>query len=167
VGNDGPAGGGGTRGALAAWAGWWIVSAALWLALVDNTHVPELVAGAGVAVVAAFAAVGVRRQRELVLRPEARWLLRFWRPPVSYVRELWSLVKLLPTRGGGHFAAIARKPEPDDPRGAARRVFMQMAGTFTPNTYVVGTDHENELLLVHQLERRAPVEQDVDPLRLL
>src|SRR4051794_16373783 len=138
----GPEGGGGLRGAIAAWAGWWLASAALWVLLVDNTHVPELVAGAGVAFVGATAAAVVRQQRRVVLRPRPAWLARMWRPLARYPRDLWPLVRALPRRGGGSFVAIPVETGADDPRGAARRVLMQSAGSFAPNTYAVGTDYD-------------------------
>src|SRR3954449_4647785 len=80
----GPEGGGGVRGAVLAWIAWWVVCAVLWLLLVDNTHVPELIVGAGVSAFGASAAVGVRQQRRVVLRPRLRWVLRLWRPLASF-----------------------------------------------------------------------------------
>lgn len=162
----GPDGGGGIPGAIAAWVGWWIASAALWLFLVDNTHVPEMVVGAGVAILGASGALLVRQQRRVVLRPRPSWLLRAWRPFVAYGSDLWLLIRALPGRGGGGFAAVPVEPGTDDARGAARRVFMQAAGSFAPNTYAIGTDHERDLLLVHQLVPSEDPAGDADPLRL-
>ena len=72
----GPTGGGGIRGTALASLAWWALSAALWLALVDNTHFQELVAGAVVACIGAAAALIVRAQRRFVTRPRPSWLLR-------------------------------------------------------------------------------------------
>jgi multisubunit Na+/H+ antiporter MnhE subunit len=164
--SGGPDGGGGVAGAVAAWAAWAAASFALWLALVDNTHAPELIVGAGVALVAASAALVVRQQRRVVLRPDARWLLRAWRPLVQYLLDVGRLARALPTRGGGGFLAIPIDVVEDDPRAAARRVAMQTSGSFAPNTYVLGTDHEHGVLLIHQLVRGTDPRADVDPLRL-
>jgi hypothetical protein len=161
----GPDGGGGRAGAVRAWAGWWLVSAALWLWLVDNTHVPELVVGAGVAAIAATVALVVRQQRRLVLRPRLRWLPRLWRPLAVYPRDMWLLVKALPRRRAGRFLALPAPPVADDPSGAARRVLVQAAVSFSPNTYVIGTDVDRDLVLVHQLVRIRGSELDADPLR--
>jgi hypothetical protein len=162
----GPDGGGGGLGAARAWAGWWLVSAALWLWLVDNTHGPELAVGAGVSAIAASGALVVRQQRHLVLRPRLRWVLRLWRPLVAYPRDMWLLTKALPLRRSGHFVALPTQPVGDDPQGAAQRVLMQTAASFAPNTYVLGTDLDRDLVLVHQLVRSRNVEEDADPLRL-
>jgi hypothetical protein len=162
----GPEGGGGVRGAIAAWAGWWLASAAIWVLLVDNTHVPELVVGAGVALVGASAAVVVRQQRRVVLRPRLVWLARLWRPLVHYPPGIWALVRALPRRGGGRFVAIPIEAGDDRPRGAARRVLMQTAGSFAPNTYAVGTDYDRGLLLVHQLVPTDDPASGADPLGL-
>jgi hypothetical protein len=162
----GPEGGGGLPGAIGAWAGWWLACAAMWLALVDNTHVPELVVGAGVAALGATAALVVRQQRRVVLRPRLVWIARMWRPLTAYGRDLWKLVRALPARGGGRFYAIPASDAADDARGAARRVLAQTAGSFAANTYVLGTDHERDLLLVHQLVPGDDPAADADPLRL-
>jgi hypothetical protein len=54
------------------WLAWWTLSAGLWLALVDNTAVAELAAGAVAAAVAATGAVAVRRDSPR--RPPPGWL---------------------------------------------------------------------------------------------
>jgi multisubunit Na+/H+ antiporter MnhE subunit len=162
----GPEGGGGLAGAVAAWIGWWLASAAIWLALVDNTHVPELVVGAGVSTLAATAALVVRQQRRVVLRPRLVWLARAWRPLARYAADLPKLVRALRTRGGGRFYAVRAVDATNDPRGAAQRVLLQAAGSFTPNTYVLGTDYERGLMLVHQLVPGEDPALGADPLRL-
>jgi multisubunit Na+/H+ antiporter MnhE subunit len=162
----GPDGGGGTAGAVRAWVAWWFVSAALWLWLVDNTHGPELLVGAGVSAIGASAAIVVRQQRRVVLRPRLRWLLRTWRPLAAYPRDTWLLVKALPRRQAGRFVALPIHVHGDDPHSAAQRVVMQTAASFAPNTYVIGTDAERNLVLVHQLVRTPSVKDDTDPLRL-
>ena len=43
---------------------------------------------------------------------------------------------------------------------------MKSAGSFAPNTYVVGADEERGILLVHQLATRDDIAADVDPLGL-
>jgi multisubunit Na+/H+ antiporter MnhE subunit len=162
----GPAGGGGMRGAAAAWVGWWIASTLLWIALVDNLHPSELVTGAAIACVSATAAVRVRQQRLLVLRPRLAWFVRLWRPVLRYPRDMWLLARALPRRGGGKFAAIPVAGGKDDPRSGAQRVLLQASGSFAPNTYALGTDYDEGLLLVHQLVPSADPAADADPLGL-
>jgi hypothetical protein len=162
----GPDGGGGIPGAVAAWVGWFVTCAVLWLWLVDTVVGPELVVGAGVAVVGASAALVVRQQRRVVLRPPVWWLLRLWRPLAAFPRDMWLLVVALPRRRRGRFVAVPAADVGDDPRGAAQRVLMQTAASFAPNTYVIGTDLERGFDLIHELVDRGTVERDTDPLRL-
>jgi multisubunit Na+/H+ antiporter MnhE subunit len=162
----GPDGGGGRLGAARAWLGWWVASALIWLWLVDNTHVPELIVGAFVAVVAASGALVVRQQRRVVMRPRLRWLLRLWRPLATYPRDMWLLVKALPRRQAGRFYALEARVHGDDPRSAAQRVLMQGAASFSPNTYVIGTDVDRDVVLVHQLAPTRDIKSDADPLGL-
>src|SRR5690242_2227475 len=83
-------------GAVRAWLVWWALLAALWLALVDTVVVPELVAGAVAATIAATGAVVVRAQRRVLLRPRAAWargalraVARFGPDLVPLARTLW------------------------------------------------------------------------------
>lgn len=165
-GQIGPDGGGGAAGAIAAWVSWWVACAAIWLALVDNTHVPEMVVGAGVAILGASSALVVRQQRRVVLRPRLSWLLRIWRPLAAYPGDVIRLVAALPRRGGGRFVAVPASAADEDPEGSARRVLRQAGGSFAPNTYVLGTDYDRDLLLVHELVPSKDPAGNSDPLRL-
>ena len=165
----GPEGGGGRIGAARAWVGWWVVCAALWLALVDNTHVPEMVVGAAVALLGATAGVAVRQQRKVILRPRLRWLLRLWHPLLlAYPRDVWLLVRALPRREPGRFVAVPPVATEEDPRSAAERVMQQTAASFSPNAFVIGTDVDADVMLMRQLVRRGDdaTLDDANPLRL-
>ena len=168
MGRSGPDGGGGAVGAALAWIGWWLAAALLWLFLVDNTLTPELIVGAFVAVLGATAAVLVRQQRRVVLRPDPLWLLRMWRPLAVFPRDTWLIARALlrPRSVRGRLVAIRIAPGDDLARGAARRVLMQVAGSVAPNTYVIGTDYDRGLLLAHQLVTTDDPAHDADPLEL-
>jgi hypothetical protein len=144
-------------GAARAWAIWWLLLAALWLALVDTVVGPELVSGAVAAAIAATAAVLVRGQRRLLLKPRGAWLRGAWRPLRGTVTDLGPLVHVLWRRGirraderGETFelpyAAVAEEPE-----AAAHRVLTEALGSVAPNTIVVTVDRERRTMLVHQL----------------
>src|SRR4051812_39859501 len=82
-----------------AWIGWWVASAALWLALVDKVDAKEWWLGAAAAAVAATAAVLVRAQRDVLLQPRLRWLRGAWRPLIGLAGDLRPLVVALWRRG--------------------------------------------------------------------
>src|SRR2546423_1095425 len=118
--NDrGPAGGGGARGAALAWIACWALSAALWLALIDNTHFQELMAGVVVAALGATAAVLVRSQRRVVLRPRVGWLLGLWKPVAAYPRDLVLVVLALARRARGRIVAVPFAAGEEGPEEAA------------------------------------------------
>jgi hypothetical protein len=164
----GPVGGGGRSGAAVAWIGWWVVSAAVYLVLVDSVSPAELVTGSVIAIIGASGATLVRAQRRAVMRPEPAWLLRLWRPVVRYPVDLLTLTRALVKRRPvqGRLFALTFDPGPDDARSAARRVLGPTAGSFAPNTFVVGFDPVRGLLLVHQLLPSGDPIADADPLRL-
>jgi multisubunit Na+/H+ antiporter MnhE subunit len=170
-GGAGSASGDRRRGLAVAWLAWWVVLAALYLLLVDNTVLPELITGAVVAAVGATGAVLVRGQRRILLRPQPRWLLDAWRPLLGLLTDLVPLARVLVTRG------ILRRPAPsglvelpyahtgDDPTAAAHRAFTQALGSLAPNTLVVDIDEERGVLLAHQLERGDDAATSARPLR--
>lgn len=162
----GPTGGAGRTGAAIAWVGWWLGSAAIYLVLVDTVVEPELVTCAVIATIAASAATLVRGQRRVVMRPRAVWLVGLWRPIASYPRDLWTVTRALfaPRTVSGKLYALAFEPGADGARTAARRVLGPTAGSFAPNTFVVGLEVETGLLLVHQLVPSEDPAHDADPL---
>jgi multisubunit Na+/H+ antiporter MnhE subunit len=157
-------------GAVRAWVIWWVLLAALWLALVDTVVVPELVAGAVAAAIAATGAVIVRGQRRLLLRPRVAWIRSAGGPLRGTVTDLGPLARTLWQRGvrrrGGH-GALVEVPYTavgDDPDAAAHRVFTEALGSLAPNTLIVDVDRERRILLVHQLVPSDDPAADAKPL---
>ena len=154
---ESPKGGGGRRGPLRAFAVWWVLCAALWLALIDRTRLDELMTGIVAATIGATAAVLVRQERQIVLRPRARWFPPAWRQLLAFFTDVWPLARALVTRG------ILRRKETgaihehdfaatrDTPRDAAFRVLTAGLGSLAPNTIVVDIDDERGVLRAHQL----------------
>jgi len=166
----GPRGGGGRLGAVRAWAIWWILCAALWLALVDRVKLDEMVAGALAAALGATAAVLVRQQRRALLRPRLRWLRGAWRPVLALFADLWPLAKALAVRGVLRRGGVGRLSElrfdaaGGDPRQAAYRVLTAALGSLGPNTIVLEIDAERGRLIAHQLVPTADPERRAMPL---
>jgi multisubunit Na+/H+ antiporter MnhE subunit len=148
------------RGALRAWLAWWVLCAALWLALVDRVPLDELLTGVVAAAIGATAAVLVRQQRRVVLRPRARWLLRVWRPALSMVRDLRPLAGALVRRGilrragTGTVHELSLDVTGDDPAAHAYRVLTATYGSAGPNTIVLDIDPEAGKLYAHELVER-------------
>src|SRR5205807_1611618 len=65
---------------VVAWTIGWVLAAALYLLLIDITDLPELIVGAGAAVLAATGLELAREQRIVGERIRWRWLLRLYRP---------------------------------------------------------------------------------------
>jgi multisubunit Na+/H+ antiporter MnhE subunit len=157
-------------GAVRAWVTWWVLLAALWLALVDTVVWPELVTGAVAAAIAANGAVLVRGQRQLLLRPRAAWLLSAGRPLLGTVTDLRPLLGALWRRGvrrrdeRGELVEVPYAAVADEPGPAAHRVLTQALGSLAPNTVVVGVDRERRTMLVHQLVPTGHPAADAQPL---
>jgi hypothetical protein len=131
-----------------AWSLGWGFAAALYLLLIDITDLPELIVGAGAAV---LAATGMELAREQGLVGEgvrARRLLRCYRLLVRVPVDV-GIVSAMALVG-----LVRRAP------GLAEAV-----GSVAPNTFVVGIDGERGLILAHQL-KSSPDRKTIDPLEL-
>ncbi len=158
----GPRGGGGRAGAVRAWLIWWVLGAALSIALFDNVPLPELVTGAVAAALGATAAVLVRQQRRIVTRPRARWIGPGLRAAAALVTDLAPAGQALVSRGvrrrpvTGTLHVLPFAATGDDPEQAALRVLTAALGSLGPNTVVVGIDTDSGTLYAHQLVTRDP-----------
>jgi multisubunit Na+/H+ antiporter MnhE subunit len=141
---------------------WWVLGAALWIALFDNVPLSELVSGAVAAALGATAAVLVRQQRRIVLRPRARWLKPGLRATAAIVTDLPSAAQALVTRGvlrrpvTGTLHLLPFAATGDDPEQAALRVLTATLGSLGPNTVIVDIDTDSGTLHAHQLVTRDP-----------
>jgi multisubunit Na+/H+ antiporter MnhE subunit len=154
------------RARLAPWLLRWAVLMALWLALVDNAKLAELVTGAiGAAIAATAAALA---EHATVTRPRLRpaQLRHLWRPfariPIETLLVGRALLARL--RGGGHGRLRAVQFRDRGGRDAAgRHVLAESLGSLAPNRYVIGVDPDDGYMLVHELVR---TDEPLDPMEL-
>jgi multisubunit Na+/H+ antiporter MnhE subunit len=153
------------------WVGWWALLAGFWLLLTDSVKPSELAAGALAATLATAAAGLVRRERLVVWRPRPGWLRGAGRPPLRMVLDIGPLANVLwrrvvlGRRVRGRFRAVRFTRTGKGAEDTAARVLAKGAGSLAPNTFVVGVDVDERVLLVHQLVATDDP-RDVDPLGL-
>jgi multisubunit Na+/H+ antiporter MnhE subunit len=150
--------------------GWilrWSLLMALWLMLVDNAKLAELVTGAVAAGLAAAAAELAEKGTRPALRVRPGFLRYAWRPllrlPIDTVLLAAELVLRLRgrrPRGRLRAASFRRRRGAE---AAGRRVLAESLGSLAPNRYVIGIDPEREQVLVHEL---GPSDEPLDPLEL-
>jgi multisubunit Na+/H+ antiporter MnhE subunit len=149
----------------------WALLFGVWMLLVDNDTLPELLAGAGAAALAAVGSELVRAQRIAQVRVRLSWLARVWKPlariPLDTAMVIWALALELSGRRHrrGAFRALRFRAPGADPEAVARRALAEALGSLAPNTFVIGVDTERELLLVHQLVPGGDADT-IDPLGL-
>lgn len=147
-----------TRRALA-WSLGWCFAAAFYLLLIDITDLPELIVGAGAAVIAATGMELAREQGVVGESIRPRWLLRIHRPllkvpgDVTFVSVMafQQLVRREPHIGT--FRAVPFACEGRERLATGQAALAEAFGSFAPNTFIVGIDRERELILAHQLRR--------------
>lgn len=150
------------RGRLAHWFAWWIALVLLWQLFVNTFAMPEVLAGLGAAAIAATAAEIVREQGLIHFRPQLRWLVRARKLPLAVIVDCGVVMGALWRRVGrrepvkGAFTAFPFVSGGDDAEAAARRALYVLAISLTPNTFVIGIDRENDVMLVHQLVSNNP-----------
>jgi hypothetical protein len=149
----------------------WCLLMVLWLALTDTKNTQDVVAGLVVAIIGATAAALVTRpgpprtvsKSIALLRIGPRRLLR---PLARLVLDTGLLTAALGRRLAGRevrgaFRAVRYRPDPPR-RSAAGRAVTEIWGSLMPNRYVIGTDDEDGVLLIHELVR---TDEPIDPLR--
>src|SRR5436305_12185855 len=134
-------------GAVARLSAWWILLAALWLALDDTVARPELITGAVAAALGAIAAEVVHSQNLVRVRVRRRWFTHAWRPLVRLFPDtarvlavlLRQLVLRRPPRG--EFRAV---PFPYGYESGAydttRRALANAARSLAPSRYGAAVD---------------------------
>jgi hypothetical protein len=137
----------------------WIFAAALYLLLIDLTDLPELIVGAGAAVLAATAMELAREQGVVDESFRLVWLRRLYRPLLKVPGDI-VLVSLAALRQlvrhdthVGTFRAVRFARVEDQQLETGQAALAEATGSFAPNTFIVGIDRERELILAHQLRR--------------
>jgi len=141
----------------AAWLAWTGLLFAFWLLLVDTVDLAQLVAGVVTAALGGVTALFVEEERDLRLRPRARWALRL--PGVlgralldcGLLALVLARALVLRRRPRGRLRAIRFEVGATGRRSGARRAAAKWLDSLGPNSYVIGVDAESDLMLVHQL----------------
>jgi multisubunit Na+/H+ antiporter MnhE subunit len=150
----------------------WLALAAVWMLLVDNETLPELLVGAGAVCIATVGSELVRAQRIAQLRIRPAWLLRVWKPlarvPLDTGIVMWQLVLQLGERKRerGSLRAYRFRAIDRDSASNARRALAELAGSTAPNTIVIGVDRRRRVILAHQLSPSKDAQPSLDPLEL-
>lgn len=155
---------------VATWTIGWVLAAALYLLLIDITDLPELIVGAGAAALAATG-LDLAREQGAGQRIRGGWLLRIYRPilrvPLDIVIVSLMALRAIADRRARHgtFRALPFAGGGPQQLAGGRRALAEGFGSLAPNTFVIGIDEEQELILAHQL-RRMPSRKTIDVLDL-
>jgi multisubunit Na+/H+ antiporter MnhE subunit len=142
------------------WLAWYVPLFGLWLLFVDTLAAEEVILGAIGAALAATAADVVRAQDLVRFRMRPHWLAGLSVLPRQTVTDSWLLAVALwrqlrrPGSVRGLFRVLPFPVEGDDAAAAARTALVTGVLSVAPNTYVVGVERGEGLMLVHQLVRR-------------
>ena len=156
---------------MVAWSLAWVLSAGLYLLLIDITDLPELIVGAGAAALAATGFELARERETTGLATRLAWLARLYRPllkaPSDVAVVSWCALRQLvrPQPEVGVFRVVPFRCGDDEALETGRGALAESLGSFAPNTIIVGVDRDRELLLGHQL-RAAGGDEAIDLLGL-
>jgi hypothetical protein len=132
--------------AVRTWLLWWAALTALYVVLVDSRRLEELVAAAIVGALGAAAAILVRHELGLALRPRPRTLVRELRSLLEWPGDLVRLARALVRRPHGRVVEVQFEADPADAAIAVA------ARSLSPNRIVIDVDEERGVLRYHELE---------------
>jgi multisubunit Na+/H+ antiporter MnhE subunit len=140
----------------------WLALFWLWLLFQAELNTTLVIAAACSATVATALAVWARRWFPLGYRLEGRWAVRALKVPWLVLKEFAVVTRVL-------VRALSRRERPtgsfrlspfpvggNEPVARARRAFVAVAETYSPNSYVVGMHGDEGGVLIHDLEPKPP-----------
>jgi hypothetical protein len=136
---------------------WWCAFWGLWFAFTGEWNRIEWVAAACAATLSSvIAALVVGRglvDARVTLEVALAAALVPWRVVQEFGILVVFLVRSLAARGGrqGQFRALDWPSSGKTPADRGRRAFISIAATFSPNSYVVHMDEDDDVALVHDL----------------
>jgi multisubunit Na+/H+ antiporter MnhE subunit len=139
------------------WLVWWILMMSFWVMIDDSVSTDELLAGAGAAALAALLAELVTYQAATRFRMRIEWLVPALRLPGQVARDMvvvyGALWRRLVRGEEPHsaFEELSAQFGDDSPEGATRRMLLVGGASVAPNTFVLGIDKENDVMVVHRL----------------
>lgn len=144
---------------VGSWLVWWVLLMAFWVWIDDSLMLAELVAGAVVAAAAATLTEIVQYQSSSHVRIRIEWLARALRLPWQILTDtgvvlqaLWRVLVSGDEPPSG-FEAIPVRYGDDSDEGATRRALILGGSSVSPNTFALGFDERNDVLIVHRLVR--------------
>jgi len=146
------------------WLAWWAVLAGIWMLLVDTRSIAEYSACAGVSLAGLTFTWLVSRQHVADLRLRASLLLALPRQALGVPLDLWLLTRelakaLLGRHPGGRFHSLPFEGT-TGPLANGRRAAIDLIGSLSPNTLVLGADERQ--VIVHQLAAHAPARRRIE-----
>ncbi len=144
---------------VGSWLVWWSLLMAFWMWVDDSLLLPEIVAGVIVSIAGATLAEAAQHQSATRIRIRIEWLA----PALSLPRQVAQDSVVV-------FAALWRKlARGEDPpsgyvgrplaygeesaEGETRRVLQVAGSSVAPNTFALGIDPDEEVMVVHHLVR--------------
>jgi multisubunit Na+/H+ antiporter MnhE subunit len=140
------------------WLIWGLVGSVLWLLFAGAVSTAEIIAAIATGACAALLQALLHRQDQIPFSPRLGWFGRLVRQlPGQLLSDSLRLIALLVHAlasgrlGPGRFEAVPFEVGGDNARDATRRALVTAAVSLPPNSYVVGIDREQGLLLTHRL----------------
>jgi multisubunit Na+/H+ antiporter MnhE subunit len=142
---------------VGAWLTWWVLLMSFWVIVDDSIATDELLAGAGAAAIGAFLAELVTYQASARLRMRIEWAAPALRLPGQVARDtgivfaaLWRRLARGEQPGSG-FRELPVRYGNDTAAGKTRRALLIGGSSLAPNSFALGIDRDQDVMVIHQL----------------
>ncbi|HEX5412557.1 MAG TPA: Na+/H+ antiporter subunit E [Terriglobia bacterium] len=141
------------------WIGNLVTLIAFWIALTGSFRWPELLIGAGAAVIASIASVATEATTLPHFLPHWRYVWRsrgvIWQIPLGVIfvlRALWREGR----HASGQVGFVPFDPGGEDAESETRRAVAEAFPTITPGSIVIGVDRDARVVIFHLLGSSSP-----------
>ncbi len=146
---------------------WWITGFLFWVLLTGIKDIPELLFGAGAAILPALLQNHIRAKGLLFfLSGTYRFNPLFLKLPLDLVKDNYVVLKALilervfkNRRIQGNFKYVKFPVSGSETEDAARCAAYTYSISLVPNTYVIGIDKERQKILIHELVTHPEVKE--------
>jgi multisubunit Na+/H+ antiporter MnhE subunit len=137
---------------------WWLCLSIFYLLLIENTQLPDIIAGVFCAVFISLLQFRMQKLGLIIFKLRARWFIYLLKMPGRMFEDCLKVAYILAIRIfknkkiKGNFYWIPFYVNADHKESVTYRILTTLAVSFLPNSYLIGFEKKRKRILIHELK---------------